>query len=278
MTGAELGDIAIVGAGQIGTSIGLALGTSEARSKVGSVGVFDDVLSVAVESAGRGAADRVLVHEEEVLGRDTIVLCVPVPEIVRLIERWGDRFRPGTFVIDTGSAKRVVTDAMRSLPSEIVAIGGHPICGTERSGPAAGTSEILKRAPFALTPCRDDPVAAGKAAALVEIVGARPIEVDPATHDRVLARTSHVGHLVAVALERIGSRVLADDNAGLAGPSYRDATRLAGGDRDMITGFLAANLDEVVVALGELRTVLAELEDDLHRRAPSILGGAVTAS
>jgi prephenate dehydrogenase len=223
---------------------------------------MDRTPSAAEESLVRGAGDRALASLDEALEADTVVMAVPVPEIVRMLEEVGPRLRPGSFVIDTGSAKAGVAAAMRRLSREVRAIGGHPIAGTERRGPEGADPDRLRGAPFALTPVREDDEALALGRALVAAVGARPVILDPERHDRIVARSSHLPHVVAFALKAAAAPALGGGE--LAGSGFRGATRLAESDPVMVAGFLSANAREVRAALAELRAVLDRMEAGLE--------------
>ena len=250
-----LGRVAVIGAGQMGTLLGMAL-----RETVDEVVLADrdpDALQASLE---RNAAHRT-VSVEEALDADAVVLAVPLPEIVALVETLGPRFREGSLVIDTGSAKGRVVEAMsRHVPVGVPAIGGHPMAGTEVPGPAGADPARLRHATFALTPVREDPIAILRATALAEAVGARPRVVDAAEHDRVVARTSHLPHVLAFALSGLVLALPEEGVRDLAASGFDGATRLAASDPGMVAGFLGSNADEVRASIGELRDRLAEVE------------------
>lgn len=264
---ARLGRVAIVGAGQIGTALGLALRRGRPAAAV-DVGVLDSDRSVAERSLARGAADRVLSGDAEVLDCDTVVLATPVPEIVRWLERLGARLRPGSFLIDTGSTKAPVVDAMSvAVPATVHAVGGHPLAGTERPGPGGATPRLLRGAAFVLTPVREDPHALALGRGLAAAVGARPVVLEAAVHDRALARTSHLAHVTSFALAWVaGAAEGAGGGAGeLASGGFDGATRLARSDPRMVAGFLSANADNLLPAI-------RDLQDRLGRMATALTG------
>ena len=260
-----LGVVCVVGAGQIGTSIGMALRGSAAA-------VADEVLLWDVDPARRarclvlGGADRGLVDAEEVLAADVIVLAIPVSEVVRWVETWGGQVSPDTLVVDTGSAKQAVVAAMRShLRAGTHGIGGHPVCGNEGRGPDAGDPEMLKGAVFVLTPLADDATALERARALVDALGSQPVVLDAARHDEILAVSSHLPHLVAAALVELVPDAGPETELWrrLLGPGFSGATRLAASDPDMVASFLAANAGPLRQAVGELQRALREWEAEV---------------
>lgn len=255
-----LGRVAIVGAGQMGTMLGMAL--VEMAEEV----LISDRDPAAVESSLlRDAAHRSVVVEEA-FDADAVILAVPVPEIVELIRDHGGGVREGSLLLDTGSAKVVVVEAMREhVPTGVHAIGGHPLAGTATPGPEGADPALLRHATFALTPVRDDPIAILQATALAEAAGARPRVVEADEHDRVVARTSHLPHVAAFALAGVIRSLPEDAVRDLAASGLAGATRLAASSPDMVAGFLEANSDQIRAAIDELQGQLVAVERALDR-------------
>ncbi len=278
MTG--LGHVAIVGAGQMGTMLGVALRSGGAAA---GVAMFDTDPVALAASLDRGAGDLALESAHDALDADVVVVATPIPEIVRLVEALGPRARPGSLLMDTGSAKRVVVRAMRSsVPVGVHALGGHPMAGTETPGPAGARPEALSSANFALCPVREDEEAVAAGRSFVEAVRARPLVMDADEHDRVVAITSHVPHVLAFAM------ATAADGDGdpafvgaLASTGFRSATRLAASDPGVVAAFLSANADLVRVALDRfgvaLSDVAAQLDDAAALGDLLAAGGAARA-
>jgi prephenate dehydrogenase len=261
-----LGHVAIVGTGQVGTMLGMAL---RASGDVGGVALFDVDPAAMEASMARGAGDRALTSAAEALDADIVILAAPVPAIVALVEALGPRARPGSLVMDTGSAKRAIVEAMRThAPGAVHAIGGHPMAGTETPGAAGARADALAGATFALCPVRDDPTALTRAGALAEAAGARPLAVDATEHDRIVAVTSHLPHLMAFALAAVAGSGSSDPRltAALTSTGFRGATRLAGSDPASTAAFLSANADQVRAAVEALVTALDELATHLDDR------------
>ncbi len=253
MNDAPLGSVAIIGAGQTGTALGVALARSGA---VREITLYDRDPEIAGRSGALGAGHRTVDRIEDALRADTVILAVPVSAIVAIVEAHGGALRPGTLLLDTGSAKHVIVDAMRrSVDPAVHAIGGHPVAGTERPGPEGADAATLRGATFALCPVRDDPEALRRARLLASAIGAVPVVLSAEDHDRAVARTIGLPHLLAFALE---AAVRAADGpiAALAGPGLRGATRLARSDARMVAALLAANAAETRGAVAELRAAL----------------------
>lgn len=253
-----LGRVAIVGAGQVGTTLGLAL--REAADEL----VLADRRGGAVRDSLARGAGHAETSVEDSADADTVILAVPVPEIVRLVQELGPKVKAGSLLIDTGSAKRAVVEAMRAhVPEQVHAIGGHPLAGSERGGAEGAVPDRLRGAAFALTPVREDPVALERGRALAEAAGARPVVVDAELHDRVVAATSHAPHLLAAAVALASRELPHDAVRDLAASGFDGITRLAASDPGMVSGFLSANADAVREALKEVRAALDRAEASL---------------
>jgi prephenate dehydrogenase len=261
-SGFRLGRVAIVGTGQVGTSLGIGLRSAGASAGVDGVVLFDRDLDVARESLARGAGDRVARSTAQALRADSLILAVPVPDILGFLQEHGRDLRPDSLVIDTGSAKRQVVRTMRaSVPESVHAIGGHPVAGTEQPGPTGARPDRLRGAAFVLTPVRDDPEALARGRLLAEAVGARPVEMDAEAHDETVAVASHLPHLLAFVLAGTAAEAEASGEpvAGLAASGFAGAVRLAASDPEMVAGFLAANADAVLAAATRFEVHLERL-------------------
>ena len=243
--------------------VGSALLGAGAEAGVTSVALCDRDPQVAHAAVALGGGHRVLLDPDLVLEADLVILAVPVTEILRWLEEFGPRLRAGVGVLDTGSAKAAVVAAMAEfVPAGVHAIGGHPMAGNEASGPQAAVPGALRGALFVLSPCRPDLKALELATRLGLACGARPLVVEAEAHDRQVARTSHLPHLVASALAAVAAAA-GDDlplARALAGTGYRSTTRLAASDSQMVAAFVDANRREVGAALREFRSELDRLE------------------
>jgi prephenate dehydrogenase len=262
----KIGRVAIVGAGQLGTMIGAALLEAGPSAGVAAVGLYDIDPEVAAKSVSLGGGDRVLLDPVELLGANAVVLAIPLGEILSWLKEYGPQLGEGVLLVDAGSAKVAVVEAMADfVPEGVHAVGGHPMAGSEASGPGAALPGNLRGANFALCPCRTDEEALERARSLVSACGARSLVLAAAEHDRLAARTSHLPHLVAGALAVVVAAV-ADDlplTQALAGTGYRSTTRLAASDSEMVAAFASANLSELEGALREFRQEMDHLETAL---------------
>ncbi len=243
--------VAIVGLGQIGGSIARAL----ARSRDWRVTGFD--LDAGARRAARraGAIERAARSIADAC-RDAqlAVIAVPVDALPAAIAEAAAALPRGVVLLDTGSARGPVTPALAAAGRRGVrAIGGHPIAGHEGRGFASARTELFEGAPFALLPLGGG--VPRLARRFVAALGARPLVVDAARHDRALARTSHLPYVLATALRRIGAP---HARRRLAGPGFASATRLAASDPRVASAYCRANARE-------LRAAWRELESEVRR-------------
>lgn len=251
--------VALIGLGQVGGSIGLAL---SGRSRWRRVG-FDARRATAAAARRAGATDETARSlDEACAGADLAVIAVPVDALPGLVERVAAALPRGAALLDTGSARAGVTGALRAAARRGVrACGGHPLAGNEGRGFAAARGALFVGAPFALLPAGRGVPAVVRA--LVRDLGASPLVVDARTHDAALARTSHLPYVVACALARVGG---AAARRGLAGPGFASMTRLAASDPRVARAYVGANRANVRRAWRELRR---RIERELARPGPA---------
>ena len=248
--------VLIVGSGLIGTSIGLAL------RELGVDVVLHDVdpgrVALAVE-LGAGRHWLVGKHRVSDVERfDIAVVAVPPDAIAAEILRLQQLDIAGTFT-DVGSAKARPQAEGEALKVDFSRyVGGHPVAGRERSGPAAARADLFVGRPWVIT---NTPQAAASAVADVRALalacGAVPVEMNADDHDAALATVSHLPHVVASLLAGQLIRC-ADGTVQLGGTGLQDTTRVAAGDPDLWTQILAANA-------GHLATALAAFAADAQR-------------
>ena len=249
--------LAVVGTGLIGASVALAA----KRAGVASVSGFDpdsDALAVARK---RGAIDAAAVSiEEAVAGADLAVVATPVATLPAQVEAVLRATGADTTVTDVGSTKGAVCRAARG---DSRFIGGHPVCGSEARGPGHATAELFEGATWFLTPvAATDPERYRVLHGFVAALGAQPVAVDPDTHDRLVALTSHLPHALAnLLLNQAGaSRVEGHEPLAAAGGSLRDMTRVAGANPRIWVDIFLDNAEPLGAALREHRRRVEQLE------------------
>jgi prephenate dehydrogenase len=247
MTSAER--VAVVGTGLIGTSIAMA-----AVRAGETVRGFDADPAAMARAAERSGLTASATLEECVAGATLVFVCTPIPALAELVARILP-LAPEAVVTDVGSVKtRVMTGVEEAADPAHVAryVGGHPMGGSERSGPEHASASVLDGAVWVLSPAPAATEATvARLAAWVEKVGARPVPMDPERHDRLVAMVSHLPQVASTALMGLA----ADEEAGepeillLAAGGFRDLTRLAASSPHLWSDILLANAEAIVRAI-----------------------------
>ena len=265
MTTPVYAKMAVVGCGLIGSSIVraareahavdrivIAETSAEARARIVELGFADAVTADAAEA---------------VRDADLVVFAVPVLSMGDAAQAAAAGFKPGATVTDVGSVKGAVADALAAAcPDSVHVIPGHPIAGTEQSGPDAGFAELFQNRWTILTPDpRTDAPYREAVARLSDFwtrIGARVEEMDARHHDLVLAITSHLPHLIAynivgtaADLEGVAEAEVMKYSAG----GFRDFTRIAASDPTMWRDVFLTNKDAVLEVLGRFTEDLQAL-------------------
>lgn len=199
--------------------------------------------------------------EGAVRGASVVVLAAPVPELVALARRMLAATGPDCVVTDLGSAKAGVLGALTPVERERF-IGGHPVCGAERTGVAFARQELFRGATWFLTPGSEArPELFQRLHTMVAAVGARPVAIDAGVHDRLMALVSHLPHVLAGALVNQAADTTPGGREALrsAGPSFEDLTRVAGSNPPLWADILLANAEAVLDALGAYTARLGDV-------------------
>jgi prephenate dehydrogenase len=255
--------LAIVGTGLIGGSFALALKQAGAVGEVLGVGRNPAKLTVAREL---GLIDGVA-NWTQAGQADCILLAVPVGETESVLKQLVPHLKPGAFVTDAGSIKVNVIEAARAaLGSRFIDfVPGHPIAGSEQSGPGAARADLYQGKKVVLTPQADtraDAVATVRE--LWETTGAQVETLDAALHDRVFAAVSHLPHLAAFALvDELAQRADSDTFFRFAASGFRDFTRIAGSSPEMWRDIALANREALLIELDAYLAALQTLREDV---------------
>ncbi|HEY2943420.1 MAG TPA: prephenate dehydrogenase/arogenate dehydrogenase family protein [Vicinamibacteria bacterium] len=243
--------VAIVGLGLVGGSLARAL------SRAGYAVIGVDRPAVARRAWAARAVGRIAASLEEAADlSDVVVLAAPPAANLRLLRRLARRARPGLVITDVGSVKGpICREADRA---GLAFVGGHPMAGTERSGFGASSAGLFRGRSWILCPGRRasrDAVAAVRRVA--RAVGARPVHMSPAEHDRTVAFLSHAPQLVSWALvEAARADPVARRRLAVAGPGFAGMTRLAASPSGLWRDILAQNRRETDRAIGALMRAL----------------------
>lgn len=254
--------VAIIGLGLLGGSIGLAV--REFLPEVRTTG-FDVSPEHRARAAERGLVDRVCDDAcDAVRDADCVIFCVPPGVMGEAAAAVADAVRADAVVSDVGSCKVSVAKALaEALPGRHV-IPAHPVAGTENSGPDAGFATLFQGRWCIVTPPED--ASAFKLGELVtfwEAIGARVELMDAAHHDRVLAVTSHLPHLIAYTIVGTASdleEVTQSEVIKYSAGGFRDFTRIAASDPTMWRDVFLANKDAVLEMLQRFSEDLTALQ------------------
>jgi prephenate dehydrogenase len=253
--------IAVLGVGLIGGSIGLAAQDHVEDAEVVGFGRDPERLRSAVE---RGAIQRAAGSvEEAVEGAELCFACAPVGALPELVRAALDASGPDTLVTDVGSTKENIVG---STPDPRF-VGGHPIAGAETAGVEHARADLFQDAVWYLTPHEQSGgLLYERLHRFVVDVGARPVAVDAATHDRLVAVFSHLPHVLANVLASQAAARLSEHSEALrqVGPSFRDMTRVAGANTAMWGDIYRANRAAIVEEIRGFRRELDEVERRLE--------------
>jgi cyclohexadieny/prephenate dehydrogenase len=255
--------VAFIGIGLIGSSLARVMRRD---------GLADHIVACARSAATRATALRLGLCDEAVedpaeavAGCDLVMLCTPLGAYEEIAKRIALRLEPGCIVSDVGSVKSVVGRTVAPhLPEGVHLVPGHPIAGTEHSGPEAGFDSLFEGHWTILTPSVDaDEAAVARVEALWRAAGSQVERMDAVHHDQVLAITSHVPHLIAYTIvgtatdleDRLKSEVIK-----FAASGFRDFTRIAASDPVMWRDIFLVNKEAVLEMLGRLTEDISRLQ------------------
>jgi prephenate dehydrogenase len=260
--------IAIIGLGLMGGSLAAALRAHE-NSAVGPASIIGVARRASsIETAlTRGWIDGGTSDPIEAVQRaDVVVLATPVRTAITLLRELGSYLRPGCIVTDLCSTKAEIVRVMADLPSSVCPIGGHPMCGKEMAGLDAAEADLFQGKVYVLTPLERTPLdAIDFMQQIVGVVGARALILDPVRHDRLVAVVSHLPYLLAASLVNTSEAVGANDALvwELAASGFRDTSRLAASETQMMCDILMTNRDSVRHMIDLFRDQLARFEECL---------------
>ena len=203
----------------------------------------------------------------EITRADLIILATPVKTIIHYLGILAEMKELKCVVIDLGSTKSQIVEAMQKLPENMDPIGGHPMCGKEKAGIAYADSDLFRGEKFFLTPLqRTTENARAIARAIVNTIGSLPIEIAPDQHDLTAASISHLPHVVACCLMNVVHQqsLINPHIWNMAAGGLRDTSRLAGSDPEMLFDMLSTNREYLTAALDDFETNLARFRAALN--------------
>ncbi|MCP4427020.1 MAG: prephenate dehydrogenase [Chloroflexi bacterium] len=247
--------VCIVGLGLMGGSLALALRPSLTHLSI--VDANPQPLAAAQELADLATADFAAGARDA----DLIILATPVRVILRQLAQLPAICPDGCLVMDLGSTKAKICRTMEQLPPAFQAIGGHPMCGKETAGIAHADPNLYRGETFVL--CgngRTTPRVEAVAREIIELIGAKPLNLSPQTHDEMVAATSHLPYLVSAALMQTTAAQGSDQLWRVSASGFRDTTRLAGSDPQMLLDILLTNRTAVADQIDKLQGQIITLK------------------
>jgi prephenate dehydrogenase len=249
--------IAIIGVGLMGGSLALAL-----KGKCAALYGIDSDRTTLELAVDRRIVDQADTDAVKLLRQaDVVILAMPVPAIIDFIQKLPLLLQTPCIVLDLGSTKKDIVQAMSSLPENFDPIGGHPICGKEKLGLGHAEASLYQGAPFVITALeRSTQRAKAAVGQIIAAVGANAIEMNAEEHDRTLAATSHLPFLLSSAL----ALSTPQEFGSFVGTGFKSTSRLAGTPAGMTMGILQSNRDNILHALQAFRNSLDQIESALQ--------------
>jgi cyclohexadieny/prephenate dehydrogenase len=255
--------VALIGLGLIASSMAHALRWKGLAGEIVGTARSAETRAVAAEL---GFCDRICeTAAEAVQGADLVVLCVPVGAMATIAAEIAPHLAPGATLTDVGSVKQAVIEAVAPhVPEGVHFIPGHPLAGTEHSGPRSGFATLFVNRWWLLTPMPGaDAAATARLRGLLEGIGAHVDEMEPGHHDLVLAVTSHTPHLIAYTMVGVADhlrRVTKSEIIKYSAAGFRDFTRIAASDPTMWRDVFLTNREATLDILGRFTEELFVLQ------------------
>ncbi len=244
--------VAIVGVGLIGGSLGMILKRQDLADLVVGVGRSLSNLDLAVQ---RGAIDAYERDPKAAMpGTELVILATPVESYATHLKEWGSLLDPGTIVSDVGSIKGSLVEQVEALvPAGVHFVGAHPIAGKETSGVGESSVDLFTGTLCMITPTANtDPQAVLMVQQVWEAMGAVVRSIDPFVHDWILGAVSHLPHVAAFALMNALMNLQQRGNEELleySGGGLRDTTRIAASSPEMWRDIFLGNHDNLLVMI-----------------------------
>ncbi len=257
--------VSIVGVGLLGGSLGRALRERKLAARV--IGCVRRRESIDECRRARAVDVATLDFADGVTDADLVVLCTPIAQMLPLFKQLLPHLKRGAIVTDVGSVKGSVVRELETLAARagVHFVGSHPMAGSEKMGVLAARADLYEGAVCVITPTRKTNRRAALAVEkLWKSVGARVLRLAPDAHDKLVARTSHLPHLLAASLvNHVLGRNSAAGTGELCATGFRDSTRIASGSpemwRDIVIanrGNLAKDLEQFINELRSLQKVV----------------------
>jgi len=283
--------MAFIGIGLIGSSLARVVRRDGLAGEIAVAARRQETLDAATRL---GLADHVTTDPAEAArDADIVVISTPLGAYAAVAEAIAPALKPGAIVTDVGSVKRAAIEAIKPhLPAGVHLVPGHPLAGTEHSGPESGFAELFEGRWHLLTPeDGTDEAAVAKVTDLWQRAGSKVEVMDPAHHDQVLAITSHLPHLIAYTIVDTATQLSTDlqkEVIEFSATGFRDFTRIAASDPVMWRDIFLTNREAVLEILGRFTEDLTAMQrmirkgdgdglEDVFTRTRAVRRGVIDA-
>ena len=255
----------IIGVGLLGGSLGLALKKHGLADRIRGVGHRQ---SSVTEALDLGVIDEGYLDPAEALpDADLVVLCTPAARVIPMLDTVRTLV-PTALVTDVASTKAAICQhAHETWTAPRRFIGSHPMAGSEKFGPQHAFADLYKNQVVLIEQGKELDVAArDNLCALWRTVGANVVDIDPERHDMLLARTSHLPHVLSACLATVAAEIETPPETlrAVIGQGFRDTTRIAGSRPEVWRDICLTNRDAIITALDETLVTLHAVRDALH--------------
>ncbi|MCK9604542.1 MAG: prephenate dehydrogenase/arogenate dehydrogenase family protein [Candidatus Omnitrophica bacterium] len=250
--------VAIIGVGLIGGSIALEIKNKRLAREIVGVGRHKRNLSLAkkIRAIDKGSQDLKIIKDA-----DLVILATPVSSILNLAPQIARLIKPGCIVTDVGSTKKEIVSKLEKIFSRYV--GSHPLAGSEKRGIDFARPGIFKNSFCVLTPTKKtEKQALAKVRKLWASLGARVVDMTPASHDKILSFVSHLPHIAAFSL--IGA--VPKECLSFAPGGLRDTTRIAASDTEIWSDIFLSNQKNIIKAIDLLQGNLTKIKSAIHNK------------
>ncbi len=270
----RLGNVAIVGVGLIGGSIGLALRKLDLAENV--IGIGRRQVSLRIARRVGAITHTTIDLAKGVSQAELVVICTPVDQIVEHVRTAAQHCPEGTLITDAGSTKQLIVRALDGgLPRGCRFLGGHPIAGSEKTGANYASADLFEGRVAVLTPTKNTRAEDYDLLdAFWQSLGSVVVRLSPEEHDKTLATTSHLPHMVASAL----ANTVTENYFRVAGAGLLDTSRLAGGDPVLWKQILLQNRENAMAALEQYHGQLSALHTALRTSDEAALERILTTA
>ncbi len=258
----RINEVTIIGVGLIGGSLGLVLREKKIAKKIIGVGRREESLKIAQE---KREVDEITTDlTSGVKDADLVVIATPLELTVETFRKILPHLKKGCVVTDVGSVKGPILESINSP----FFIGGHPLAGSEKRGPQAARADLFRGATVVLTPVeKTDEKALALVKSMWQDLGAKVLFLDCEIHDRLVAFTSHLPHILAASLTNLIGELAQEEERVLflMGEGFRDTTRIAASPPRIWKEISFANRKEISKAIKRFKEILSEMEEALSK-------------